>query len=93
MSPELYVAGKRILGFLGKYHAVIFLSLVGLVLAAGIYVMYLVIQTTFETPIVTTSTISDFDQKTIDSIKNLHDSTNSTVTVDLPSPRSNPFAE
>lgn len=93
MTPELFAIGRQIQGFLKKHHAVLYLSFVGLFLAASIYYMYQVIQTTFTPPAVTSSTISDFNQKTIDKIKSLQDSGSGAASVQLPSPRPNPFAE
>ena len=92
MTLQFYALRKQAGQFLAKHHVVLFLSLIGLILAIAIYMMYQVVQTTFAPPVVTSSTIVGFDQKTIDQIKDLHDSSSDT-TIQLPSPRPNPFAE
>lgn len=93
MTPQLYTLSKQFQRFLAKHHAVLFFSFIGLIIAAAIYLMYQVVQTTFSPLAVASSTISGFDQTTIDKIKNLHNSTNNNVTIQLPSPRPNPFTE
>ena len=93
MPPELYAFSKSFTRFFSRYHAVTIISLISLVLAIGIFLLYQVVQTTFVTPPATASTITDFNQKTIDKIKDLRDSNAGATKLQLPSPRSNPFAE
>jgi len=92
MTPELYKFGKQLSNGLKTHHVVLFISTLCILLSIGIFVMYQTTQSTFTIPNVTTSTITDFNQKTIQEIKDLHDSTTKT-TVTLPSPRPNPFTE
>jgi hypothetical protein len=93
MNADFYLVSKKITVFIRKHHAVIFITPLCIFLSIAIYFLYLVIQTTLTPSIAPASTIGSFDQKTIDKIKNLHDSTNSPTTVALPSPRPNPFVE
>jgi hypothetical protein len=93
MTVELYRLQKQLLAFLGRYHAVMFIASVSLILAYATFLLYQVVQTTSVQPDITKSSIAGFNQKTIDKIKNLHDSSATSSTVTLPSPRSNPFSE
>lgn len=79
--------------FLAKHHPVLFISLITLLLAAAVYTLYDVVANATAPVEDATSTIVKFDQKTIDKIKELHDSSDTVEKLDLPSPRSNPFVE
>ena len=91
MKTELPVALKPVSQFFAKHHAVIFISLIVLLLAVAVYVLYTaskVVST--EEPV---STIGQFDQATVEKIKGLHDSTDTFDKLVFPTPRSNPFTE
>ena len=94
MTQNLYTLLNPLRAFVQRHHPIMFISFVGLSLAIGILSLYDVLTVTFETPDASQSTISSFDQRTVDKIKNLHDSSNSTVnTLVFPTPRANPFIE
>ena len=79
--------------FLEKYHATLFFTVIGLLLAGAILTLYVSIQTS-ETVVPSTEVISsNFDQETADKIKDLRDSNESSRDLVFPSPRSNPFVE
>jgi hypothetical protein len=92
MTPQLYrfVDSTRV--FFGRHHPVIFFAALGLGLAAAVFALYQVLMIT-ATPPVATGTITGFDEKTVQKIKQLHDSSNTNTTITLPSPRPNPFVE
>lgn len=80
--------------FMSKHHFVVFITVGGLLLALAVYALYDVLvnagQMVTDTP---TSSTTQFDQKTIDRIKNLHDSNDRSDSLTFPSPRANPFVE
>jgi hypothetical protein len=92
MTPELYALSNQLTASLKKHHVVLFISCLGIMLSVAIYLMYQTTQSTFVLPNATSSSITDFDQKTIQKIKDLHDSSTS-PTVMLPASRPNPFSE
>lgn len=80
--------------FLGKYHTVIFISLIGILLAVAMFMLYqvLTVSDTATTP--TDSSIAPFDKDTIQRINDLSASGDKTkAELQFPTPRSNPFAE
>ncbi len=93
MNDQLTSFFAPVSGFFAKHHSVVFASALVLLLAVSIYALYDV--TTKATAPVSNSgsTISDFDRKTIDKIKNLHDSSDVSDTLVFPAPRSSPFSE
>ena len=94
MSPQLYMYGKKISRFFEKHHPVIFISILTLLLGAAIYSLDQVLVASSDTSDMTnSSTVSDFDQKTIDKIKQLHISSDGGEQLIFPSERANPFAE
>jgi len=93
MTPQLYSIGQQVQKFFVKHHSVVFIAFISLFTAISIYVAYQVVQTVFEPTAPPTSTINGFDQKTIEKIKTLNDSNSGSVSIQLPSPRPNPFAE
>lgn len=87
IPPALAPVGQ----FFAKHHAVIFISFITLLLATAVYMLYM---TTLAKPVeAPASTINRFDQSTVDRIKNLHDSSDSSNKLVFPSPRANPFTE
>lgn len=81
---------KRVIS---KQHLFLFIVISCILASVAIYSLYQVLtiaNTPTQPPV---STIEGFDQKTIDQIKNLRDSTNATDNVVFPSPRQNPFVE
>lgn len=93
MSEKPTLSLKQLTGIVSKHHSFIFIIVVCLALAAAIYSLYDVLALADANSATTTSTISGFDQDTINKIKNLHDSSDATETVEFPSPRYNPFVE
>jgi len=93
MTIELYAINKKINAFFARYHLVTFAFVASLLLAAAVYSLFTIIESTTATPTNTTSTITGFDQKTIDKIKSLRDSKNGTAQLELPLTRQSPFSE
>lgn len=79
--------------FFAKHHAVIFVSISALLLALAIFMLYTVLTTATSDTTTQTSSLGGFDQQTIDKIKKLHDSSDSSDTLVFPSSHPNPFAE
>ena len=79
--------------FFNKYHAMIFFTVIGLLLAAAILMLYLSLQSTDTVDESTTMISSSFDQETADRIQRLRESNESRADLVFPSPRSNPFVE
>lgn len=80
--------------FIGKYHPTIFLAFIGLLVAAAIFMLYLVLQTPSDVTVTATPTISgSFDQETVKKIQQLRESNEAATALNFPSPRSNPFVE
>lgn len=78
---------------ISDHHAFIFIVMTCLLLALAIYSLYDVLTLSTSTTTNVTSTIGNFDQKTIEKIKSLHDSNDAPSTLVFPKPRSNPFVE
>lgn len=93
MTPQVYMLLKNIRSFLGLHHAVIFVSIIGLLLPYAAYSLYDVIASPPSVTNTPTSAIDEFDQDTINKIKSLRDSSSGDTSVTLPSPRPNPFVE
>lgn len=93
MTQQLYAALAAIRTFLGRHHPVLFISTLCLLLAIAVFSLYEVLTLTASDPIKATSTVSGFDEKTVQKIKGLHDSTDTDDSVNLPSSRPNPFVE
>lgn len=94
MTPQIYQFFASTHNFVKKHHAILFISLLAVIVAYAITSFYQALTISFEKPINTNSTIQNFDQKTVDKIKNLHDSSDTSVgPIVLPSPRANPFSE
>lgn len=93
MTPQLFSFVNSVRRFFGRHHPVVFISVISLLMAIAIFLLYQVFASTNSPQPENSSTISDFDQKTIDKIKTLHDSSSADTTITLPSPRSNPFVE
>jgi cell division protein FtsL len=91
MKLEIPVALLPVRRFFTKHHAVIFISFITLLLAIAIYTLYM--SSTAQPVDNPTSTIGQFDQATIDKIKELHDSSDATSELAFPESRSNPFTE
>lgn len=94
MSPQLYLLAANFRNFIKRHHAIMYISLLGLLVAFAIVALFQALTVAFEKPINTASSIQGFDKKTVDRIKNLHNSTDSSAgSLVLPSPRANPFSE
>lgn len=94
MSPQLYPYIDSLKKFVSHHHPVIFIAIVSLALAACVGLLYWVLVLTGIDETTTQSTITSFDQETIDRIQSLNISSNSAeATIELPSPRPNPFVE
>ncbi len=94
MSPQIYMLWDSFKTFLRHHHPIIFIMLIGLLLGTAILLLYWVLTITFTQSGTNQSTISEFDKKTVEKIKNLHISSDTTNTeLVFPTPRSNPFVE
>ena len=94
MTPQLYTTLMSFKAFFKRHHPIIFISLVGLLLAGAVFTLYQVLALSSVDASSTTSTIGNFDKKTVDMIKNLQISSDkNTSDLVFPSPRPNPFVE
>lgn len=93
MNAQIEILFRPILKLISKHHAFLYLTICALLLAASIYFLYDVLSLANPAPNSTGSTISGFDQKTIDQIKQLRDSKDTPESLVFPSPRPNPFVE
>ncbi len=93
MTIDLYVINKKIIAFFSRFHLVTFVLIASLLFVVAITLLVAVVESATATPTNASSTISGFDQKTIDKIKSLRDSSGGNAQLQLPSPRSNPFSE
>ena len=94
MTPQFYLYLDGLKKFVSRHHPVIFITSICLALAACVGLLYWVLVLTGVDESTTTSTITSFDEETIERIKNLNISSNSAgATLTLPSPRPNPFVE
>lgn len=93
MTPQIYSMTNSFRRFFEQHHPVIFISVLSLLLAAAIFALYQVLTLSTDTVTPTTSTISSFDKKTVEKIKQLHLSSDPSSNLTFPSPRSNPFVE
>lgn len=84
--------------FVDRYHPTIFFAIIGLLLAAAVFLLYLVLQIpnspsdNAAAPTIS-SNFSNQEKETIKQIQELRESTESATTLSLPTPRSNPFVE
>jgi hypothetical protein len=92
MTPQLYSLVTGIKTLFAKHHPVIFITIVGLLLAAAVFSLYQILDIT-SAPTTPSSTTPVFDKATVDKIKKLHDSSDTTENLVFPTPRSNPFKE
>ena len=92
MTIDFYAINKKVIAFFARYHMITFILLACTLLAVAIYLLFAIIESTTTAPKDANSTITGFDQKTIDKIKNLRDSSNASE-LQLPSGRKNPFSE
>jgi hypothetical protein len=82
--------------FVGKYHPTIFLTIVGLLLASAIFLLYLILQipSSPDPEAANSATISrTFDNGTIKQVQQLRESNETISALSFPTPRSNPFVE
>jgi hypothetical protein len=94
MTPQLYPYIQGVRRFVAQHHSVLFIVLLCLLIGVAIYGLNDVLTaSTADTSETASSTISGFDQSTIDKIKKLHASGDTGDTLVFPAPRSNPFAE
>ncbi|MDB5176671.1 MAG: hypothetical protein JWN75_339 [Candidatus Saccharibacteria bacterium] len=92
MTPQLFTLVSSIRSLFAKHHPVIFITIITLLLAAAVFSLYQILDITSQ-PATATSTVTTFDKVTVDKIKKLHDSSDSTETLVFPKPRTNPFTE
>lgn len=91
MKFEWPVALLPVRQFLAKHSAVLFISFIALLLALAVYVLYTTsLISTDKNP---SSSVGQFDKATIDKIKELHDSSDTSNTLTFPNSRTNPFTE
>lgn len=94
MTPQIYIAIANVRNILKKHHAFMFVVFIGLLLVFAVFSLYQVLSTSLVDSASANSTIDEFDQKTVDKIKNLHDSSDQTESsLVFPQPRPNPFDE
>lgn len=94
MNSDISLGIRPIQQFFAKHHAVLFICLIAILLSIAIYALYDVSrQSEASSDSLTTSTIAKFDQATIDKIKNLHSSTDTSQPLVFPNTRFNPFVE
>lgn len=93
MKNDLSLSLKPLQAFIAKHHPVLFITIVLLLLASSIFVLYDSTTTTLNQTRETTNTIGAFDKKTIERIKNLQSSNDSKSTLEFPTSRYNPFTE
>ncbi len=79
--------------FVRKHHPVLFISLICILLAGAIFALYQVLDVSSQDESSATSSIGQFDQKTIERIDSLSASGDNSESLVFPSPRPNPFAE
>lgn len=88
LRPQLFT------NFLKRHHPVIFTVVALLILSGIILSLYLVIDQTLHQDTQPEADISsNFDEKTIENIRQLQTSKDAKSTLELPSSRSNPFTE
>lgn len=91
---DLRIGLRPLQQFFAKHHPVLFICLIALLLSAGIFSLYDVSrQAEASVDTKSSSTIANFDQATINKIKNLHSSTDVSEALVFPSARYNPFVE
>lgn len=94
MNTQLNLIANNVRTFLKTHHAILFISIVSLLLGVAVFSLYQVLSDALATPAGSNTTIQPFDQKTVDRIKRLHDSSDvGSETIILPSSRPNPFGE
>ncbi len=94
MNGDISLGIRPIQQFLAKHHAVLFICFIAILLSIAIYALYDISrQAEASSDSLTASTIAKFDQATIDKIKNLHSSTDTSQPLVFPSTRFNPFTE
>ena len=94
MSPQLYAYSRFLRAFFAKHHPIIFVSTICIAIGLAVLSLSQVLSKLNEASNVTpTSTIQGFDDKTVDKIKQLRISSDGDETIELPSPRANPFVE
>lgn len=84
---------RALQGFFKKHHPVIFIAVVLLLISGAVFSLYLVTEQALGDSDPPANISANFDKETIDKIKKLHDSSDSTADLEFPSPRSNPFIE
>ena len=93
MTIDFYIINKKIVAFFSRFHMVTFALVASILFILAIVLLATVVESATATPTDVSSTISGFDEKTIDKINNLRDSSGGNAQLQLPSPRSNPFSE
>lgn len=90
---DLHASKKPFLAFLKRYHLVIFVVIVVLLLSVAILLLNGIVSIASGTDAPVQSTSSNFDQATIDRIKELKTSDQPSEPLDLSKGRINPFSE
>ncbi len=94
MTPQLYLYIQNTRRFIGQYHSILFVALLCLLIGVAVFGLNDVLTaSSADSSEAASSTISGFDQATIDKIKKLHASDDAGDALVFPSPRANPFAE
>ncbi len=91
---DLTLSMRPIQDFFAKHHPALFICFIALLLAAAIYSLYDVTRKAEASPdSLTSTTITQFNQATVEKIKNLHSSTDTSEPLAFPTSRYNPFVE
>lgn len=91
---ELALSLRPVHKFLSKHHPVIFICFIAILLSIAVYSLYDVMKAA-EVPSdsTATTTATQFDEKTIDRIKKLHNSSDTSDALTFPTSRFNPLVE
>lgn len=76
-----------------KHHSFLFVLFLLAVVGVAIFSLFQIYDSNLARIEPTESTIADFDNATIDRIKDLRDSTDAPKALEFPSPRPNPFTD
>lgn len=94
MTPQIYLAVASMRRFMKRHHSLLFIIFLGILLVTAVFSLYQALSVIFTGDQNTNSKILQFDQKTVEKIKNLQDSSErSDSKLVFPAPRSGPFDE
>ena len=95
MNTSLSSIGQPITQFFDKYHPTIFFSVIGILLAAAIFILFTSSSIDQNaTPTGSQAISSSYDKQTAEKVEKLQQSSDQeTAGITLPSPRQSPFVE